>query len=164
MNSRCTSQQPGGGGSSKLSQGFNASITVSFFVAESPQPQYSFPSDFKWGLFFFFLKPDFCGHNRQFLRHIKEYDRGSSRCSTAEINLSSNHKVEGSISGLAQLRIRCCHELWCRLQIQLGSCVAVAQAGSCSSNSTLCLGASICHMCGPKEQKNIYIYKLLYIQ
>ena len=33
----------------------------------------------------------------------------------------------GSIPGLAHgLRIRCCHELWCKLQTWLGFCVAVA--------------------------------------
>ena len=29
---------------------------------------------------------------------------------------------------LSGLRIRCCHELWCRFQTQLGSCVAVTVA------------------------------------
>ena len=44
-------------------------------------------------------------------------------------NLTRNHEVAGSIPGLAQgLRIWCCHELWCRLQPQLGSRVAVALA------------------------------------
>ena len=43
----------------------------------------------------------------------------------------------------------------CRLQMQLGSCVAVAvvQAGSCSPNLTSILGTSICHECGPKKTK-----------
>ena len=31
--------------------------------------------------------------------------------------------------------------------------MAVAQAGSCSSNSTPSLGTSICSRCGPKKQK-----------
>ena len=31
--------------------------------------------------------------------------------------------------------------------------VAVAVAGSCSSDSAPRLGMSICHRCGPKEQK-----------
>ena len=43
--------------------------------------------------------------------------------------LARNHEVAGSIPGLAHwLRIRCCLELWCRLQTQLRSCVAVALA------------------------------------
>ena len=44
-----------------------------------------------------------------------------------------------SLALLSGLNIRHCHELWCRWQRQLGSCVAVAggQAGSCSSNLTV---------------------------
>ena len=45
-----------------------------------------------------------------------------------------------------------CHEL---LQMQLRShiAVAVAQTGSCSSNSTPSMETSVCHKCGPKKQK-----------
>ena len=45
---------------------------------------------------------------------------------------------------LRGIRIWHCHELWYRLQRQLGSGIAVAvvQAGSCSSNSTPSLGTS----------------------
>ena len=44
-------------------------------------------------------------------------------------NLARNHEVVGSIPGLAQgLRIRHCCELWCRLQMWLRPCVAVALA------------------------------------
>ena len=51
--------------------------------------------------------------------------------------------------------IRCCHELWCRSQMQLGSGVAVAvvQASSCSSDSTPSLGIFICLECSPKKQR-----------
>ena len=51
--------------------------------------------------------------------------------------------------------IQHCHELWCRLQMGLGSRVAVAlaEAGHCSSNSTPSLGISICRGRGPKKQK-----------
>ena len=43
-----------------------------------------------------------------------------------------------SLASLSGLRIRCCHVLWCRAQMWLGFCiaVAVAQAGSLSSNVT----------------------------
>ena len=43
-----------------------------------------------------------------------------------------------SLASLGGLRIWCCHELWCKSQIQLGSgvAVAVAQAGGYSSDST----------------------------
>ena len=42
-----------------------------------------------------------------------------------------------SLASFSELRIRHYHELWCRLQMQLGSQIAVAvvQAGSCSSDS-----------------------------
>ena len=48
-----------------------------------------------------------------------------------------------------------CGELWCRLQIRLRSGVVVAgvEAGSYSSDSTPSLGTSLCHVCGPKTQK-----------
>ena len=44
-------------------------------------------------------------------------------------NPTGNHEVGGSIPGLAQwvkaLLAVVCHELWCRLQMRLRSCVAV---------------------------------------
>ena len=48
-----------------------------------------------------------------------------------------------------------CRELWWRSQTQLGFsvAVAVAQAGSYSSDSTRSLGTSICHWCSPKKTK-----------
>ena len=77
------------------------------------------------------------------------------------MNLTRNQEVAGSILGLAQwLRIWRCPELWCRLQMQLGSHVAVAlvQAGGCSSDSTPSLGISMCRgngsRNGKKRQKN----------
>ena len=44
----------------------------------------------------------------------------------------------GSLGGLAQLKISCCHKLPCRWHIWLGSGIAVAvvQAGSCSCDLT----------------------------
>ena len=52
------------------------------------------------------------------------------------------------------LGIWCCREQWCRWKMQFRSCVAVAVAwaGSCSSDLTSSLGTSICHGCGPKKQ------------
>ena len=60
-----------------------------------------------------------------------------------------------SLASLSGLRIRCCHELGCRSQVQLGSRVAVAlaQAGGYSSDSTPRLGTSICRGYGPKKTK-----------
>ena len=53
---------------------------------------------------------------------------GGSLRGLAETNptyLTGIHEDTGSVSGL---RIRCCRKLWYRLQIQLGSGVAVAVA------------------------------------
>ena len=56
---------------------------------------------------------------------------------------------------LSGLRIHCCHEQWGRLQVQIGSgmAVAVAKANSYSLDSTPSLGTSICQECGPKKEK-----------
>ena len=53
-------------------------------------------------------------------------------------------------------RICCCHELWCRSQTQLGSCVAVAvaQTSDYSSSRNPSLETSICRGRGPKKTKN----------
>ena len=70
------------------------------------------------------------------------------------INLTRNHEVAGSIPGLG-LRIRRCPELWCRLQMWLGSHVAVALvwAGGYSSRWTPSLGTSMCRRSGPRKGK-----------
>ena len=60
-----------------------------------------------------------------------------------------------SLALLNGLRIWFCHEMWCRLQIQLGSLIVVAmvQASGYSSDSTSSLGTSICSRCSPKKTK-----------
>ena len=51
----------------------------------------------------------------------------SSCHGAAETNPTRNHEVLGSIPGLAQwIKGLCCHELWCRLLMRLGSHIAVA--------------------------------------
>ena len=57
----------------------------------------------------------------------------------------------------SSLRIQHCHQLWCRLQTRLGSCVTVAvvQASSYSSDLTPSLGTTIYCVCGPKKTKNL---------
>ena len=72
-----------------------------------------------------------------------------------------------SLASLSGLRIWSCRELWCRLQMQLGSgiAVAVAQANSYSSNLTPSLGTSICRGCSPKKtkpKKTIFLFLQLY--
>ena len=54
-----------------------------------------------------------------------------------------------SLASLSGLGIRHSRELWCRSQTQLGClmAVAVAKAGSCSSDLTPSLGTSLCCRC-----------------
>ena len=64
-----------------------------------------------------------------------------------------------SLTLFSGLRIWCCHELWRRLQTQLGSCVAAVAlvgggGGGYSSNSTPSLGTSIGHGCSPNNNNN----------
>ena len=74
------------------------------------------------------------------------------------IQLVSTKMWVRSLTSLSGLRIWCCCELWCRLQTQFRSgvavAVAVAVAGSCSSDLTPSLRTSMCHReCGPKKEK-----------
>ena len=61
----------------------------------------------------------------------------------------------GSLASLSGLRIQQCPKLWCRMQTQLRSCIAmaVAWAGSCSSDSVPNLGTSRCQRCHTKKQR-----------
>ena len=61
-----------------------------------------------------------------------------------------------SLASLRGLRIQGCRELWCRLQMLLGSglAVTVVQTSSCSSDLTPNLGTSMCLVCGSKKQNN----------
>ena len=73
-------------------------------------------------------------------------------------NPTRNIEVVGSIPALAQWVKHCC-ELWCRLQTWLRSRVAVALAGSYSSDSTPSLGTSLCRGIGPRNGKKTKINK-----
>ena len=70
------------------------------------------------------------------------------------VNESRRMQVR-SLALLSELRLWRCHELWCRLQIRIGSCIAVTvvQASSYSSDLIPGLGTSICRRCSPKKQK-----------
>ena len=72
------------------------------------------------------------------------------------MNPTGNHEVAGSIPGLLSgLGIQHYCDLWYRSPVRLGSRVAVAlaQAGSCSSDSTPSLGTSTCLGCSPRKDK-----------
>ena len=70
-----------------------------------------------------------------------------------QIRLATMTLQVQSLASLGGLRIWCRCELWCRLQMRLGSAVALAvvQASDCSSDSTPSLGTSICCGCGPRK-------------
>ena len=77
----------------------------------------------------------------------EKWKSGSSHYGSAVMNLTSIHDDTGSIPGLARwVKNPMCFELGFPV-------VAVAQAGSCSSDYTPSLRASICCRCGPKKQK-----------
>ena len=85
---------------------------------------------------------------------LAEWYVRSSCCGAEETNqLGSMKSCVRSLTSLSGLRIRRCCELQCRLQMWLGSCMAVAVVGSYSSDSTPSLGICICHGCSPKKQK-----------
>ena len=60
-----------------------------------------------------------------------------------------------SLASLSGLKTWHCCELWCRLQVQFGSdvAVAVAKADGYSSNSTPSLGTSIYHWGSSEKHK-----------
>ena len=96
---------------------------------------------------------------RYYLTHlrmaiIKKNTRSSCCIQQEQIQLVSMRMWVQSLASLSGSRIQHCHDLWCRSQMRLKSCVAVpvAVTSSCSSNSTLGLeppyAASF-----PKKQK-----------
>ena len=60
-----------------------------------------------------------------------------------------------SLASLSGLRIPHCCDLWCRLQLWLGSGMAVAVAGSCSSDLTPSLGTPYAAGASLKSKKII---------
>ena len=58
---------------------------------------------------------------------LKKLFLWSSHCGAAQTNLTSIHEdLVRSLAFLSGSRIQRCCELWCRSQMQLRSCVAVA--------------------------------------
>ena len=87
---------------------------------------------------------------------FKSFKNRSSCCGSAEMNLTSTMMMQvWSLASLSGLRIRCCCELWCRSQIQLGAGIAMAMvlASGCSSDLTHSLVTSTCCRCSPKKTK-----------
>ena len=83
----------------------------------------------------------------------------SFRHGSAEMNPLVSLRIRvRSLTLLSGFGIQCGHELSCRSQTWLRSCVAVAvvQASSCNSDSTPSLETSICHGYGPKKKKKEY--------
>ena len=69
-----------------------------------------------------------------------------------QIQLGTMRLMIRSLVSLSELRIRRCRELWCRLGS--GVAVALAKAGSYSSDWTPSLRTSVCRGCDPKKTKN----------
>ena len=72
-------------------------------------------------------------------------------------------RLQGLIPGLAQwVRIRHCHELWCRSKMRLGSCIAVAVAWSAAVTPIRPLAWEPPHASGvaikSKKQKHLLSY------
>ena len=62
-------------------------------------------------------------------KDYKVEGEGSSHCGSAVTSPTRIHEDVGLIPGLAcGLRIQLCHELWCKLQMGLRSCVALARS------------------------------------
>ena len=76
----------------------------------------------------------------------------SSCCGSVEKNLTSFHEdVSSILASLSGIRILCCLELWCRLQLRLRSGMAVAS--SAGLNQPLAWQLPYASECGPKKQK-----------
>ena len=94
---------------------------------------------------------------RDLLQVIRPAERRAKACILGVPMAQQVKNQIRSVPGLAQwvkYLARHCHRLQCRAQMRLisGVAVAVAQASSCTSNSTPSLGTSICCRCGPNKK------------
>ena len=64
-----------------------------------------------------------------------------------------------SLASLSGFRTQCCHELWCRSQTRLTSCVSLAVAAAMALILTPSLGTSICHERSPKKETQMLLYQ-----
>ena len=72
------------------------------------------------------------------------------------MNPTRNHEVVvWSLASFSGLRIQHCLELWCRFQMWLGSqrCCGCGVCQRLELHETPSLGKSICHRCGPRNDK-----------
>ena len=116
-----------------------------------------------WGLLFhLFLGVYFLGLGNRSPMDFLSWLRGQ------QTQLASMRTQVQSLASLSGLRIWRCHEVQCRSQMWLRSCVAMAvvQAGSWSSDLTPRLGTSICGGCGPKKDQNLihFVILILFVQ
>ena len=96
-----------------------------------------------------FLSGNTCFWGLRFKMKTWEFLLWFSRLWTQLVSLRSWVR---SLALLSALRIWYCHELWYRSQIWLRTHVAVAAAGSCSSDLTPSLGTSLCRGHHPKNK------------
>ena len=82
----------------------------------------------------------------------KDIKVGSSQCGLVSMGM-----WVWSLALLSGLRIWCCRDLWCRLQVRLGSCVSVAvvQVGSTALIRSLAWKLPCATNNGPRKKKKM---------
>ena len=62
-----------------------------------------------------------------------------------------------SLASLSGLRIQRCHELWCRLQMRLGSGIAVALIGPLAWEPPYAMGVALKKTKDKKQNKSLFV-------